>query len=129
VQGRLRRAKRRLARSQFQRVFPRASARGQHSRRPTTQFVSDRAVTLDDFTLFLKGYQQQGTPLSEIEALIGSVPISDAERAAMLAAVSAVPEPAAAALGGIVGLLGLGLSRRRRARAGQTFRCRMSWMR
>ena len=31
--------------------------------------------------------------------------------------------------GGIVGLLGLGLSRRRRARAGQTFRCRMSWMR
>jgi autotransporter-associated beta strand protein len=52
-------------------------------------------VTLDDFTLFLKGYQQQGAPLSELEALINSVPMTSAERAAMLAAVQAVPEPGA----------------------------------
>jgi autotransporter-associated beta strand protein len=51
-------------------------------------------VTLDDFTLFLKGYQQQGAPLGEIESLINGMPMSDAERAAMLAAAQAVPEPA-----------------------------------
>jgi hypothetical protein len=39
--------------------------------------------------------------------------MSGAERAAMLAAVSAVPEPT---LLGAMGLLGFGLSRRRRAR-------------
>jgi autotransporter-associated beta strand protein len=50
-------------------------------------------TTLDDFTLFLKGYQQQGAPLSEVEALVDSVPMSAAERAAMLAAVQAIPEP------------------------------------
>jgi autotransporter-associated beta strand protein len=50
-------------------------------------------VTLDDFTLFLAGYQQQGAPLSEIEGLINAVPMSEAERAAMLAAAAAVPEP------------------------------------
>jgi GH25 family lysozyme M1 (1,4-beta-N-acetylmuramidase) len=81
----------------------------------TTWFNGDYdysgTVTLDDFTLFLKGYQQHGAPLSEVEALINSVPMSGAERAAMLAAVSAIPEPAI--LGGI-GLLGFGLSRRRR---------------
>jgi autotransporter-associated beta strand protein len=54
------------------------------------------SVTLDDFTLFLRGYQQQGAPLSQIEALIAGVPMSPAERAAMLAAAQAVPEPAAA---------------------------------
>jgi autotransporter-associated beta strand protein len=67
----------------------------------TTWFQGDYdysgLTTLDDFTLFLKGYQQQGTPLSEIEGLIDSVPMSGAERAAMLAAVQAVPEPAGAA--------------------------------
>jgi hypothetical protein len=45
--------------------------------------------------------------------MINDIPMSDADRAAMLAAVSAVPEPATL---GMVGLLGLGLSRRRRAR-------------
>jgi hypothetical protein len=73
-------------------------------------------TTLDDFTLFLAAYQQQGAPLSEIEAMINGVPMGSAERAAMIAAVQAVPEPA-------TGLLTLGLSamfvgagRRRRLR-------------
>jgi autotransporter-associated beta strand protein len=76
-------------------------------------------VTLDDFTLFLKGYQQQGAPLSEIESMINSVPMSDAERAAMLAAAQAVPEPVAGAV--VLGIATAGTSvrrlrRRRRAR-------------
>jgi autotransporter-associated beta strand protein len=70
-------------------------------------------VTLDDFTLFLKGYQQQGAPLSEVEALIASVPMSDAERAAMLAAVQAVPEPATL---GLLAVTGVHLFRRRARR-------------
>jgi autotransporter-associated beta strand protein len=55
------------------------------------------AVTLEDFTLFLKGYQQQGAQLSELEGLINTMPMSDSERSAMLAAVQAVPEPGAVA--------------------------------
>jgi autotransporter-associated beta strand protein len=57
-------------------------------------FDSNGAVTLDDFALFLAGYRQQGAPLSELESLIAAVPMTPAERAAMLAAVDAVPEPA-----------------------------------
>jgi hypothetical protein len=72
-------------------------------------------VTLDDFALFLSGYQGQGTPLSAIESLINGMPMSGAERAAMLAAVAAVPEPA-----GIAALLlaagAVSLPRRRRLR-------------
>jgi GH25 family lysozyme M1 (1,4-beta-N-acetylmuramidase) len=64
------------------------------------------AVTLDDFTLYLRGYQNQGAPLTEIEGLINGMPMSPAERSAMLAAVAAVPEPALATLA-LVGLLGL----------------------
>jgi autotransporter-associated beta strand protein len=74
-------------------------------------------VTLDDFTLFLRGYQQQGAPLSEIESMINRFPMSDAERAGMLAAVQAVPEP------GGVAMLGLGMllkrARRRCAEPGR----------
>jgi autotransporter-associated beta strand protein len=68
-------------------------------------------VTLDDFTLFLAGYQQQGVPLSELESLISSTPMSSADRSAMLAAVQAVPEPTGLAL---LGLGGAGLLARRR---------------
>jgi endonuclease/exonuclease/phosphatase family metal-dependent hydrolase len=75
------------------------------------------AVTLDDFTLYLRGYQQQGAPLAEIEGLINGMPVSEAERAAMLAAVQAVPEPASAAA--MVLLAFAGMARRaRRSRRG-----------
>jgi hypothetical protein len=50
-------------------------------------------VTLDDFTLFLKGYQQQGAPLASLESLIDGMALDPAARANMLAAVRAVPEP------------------------------------
>jgi hypothetical protein len=70
-------------------------------------------VTLDDFTLFLKGYQQQGAQLSQLESLINSMPMSDGERAGMLAAVQAVPEPTGLAL---LGFAGAGLIGRRRRR-------------
>jgi autotransporter-associated beta strand protein len=71
-------------------------------------------VTLDDFTLFLAGYQQQGAPLTALEAMINSTPMTSADRSAMLAAVQAVPEPAGL---GLVGILGAGLLRRRRGPA------------
>jgi hypothetical protein len=70
-------------------------------------------VTLDDFTLFLAGYQNQGPPLSAIEAMIDATPMSAAERAAMLAAVAAVPEPAGLAVFGVA-TAGLLCHRRRR---------------
>jgi autotransporter-associated beta strand protein len=83
----------------------------------TTWFQGDfdysGQTTLDDFTLFLQGYQQQGAPLSEVEALIDSVPMSEAERAAMLAAVAAVPEPGTGAAM-LAAAVGLGTLRRRR---------------
>jgi autotransporter-associated beta strand protein len=72
-------------------------------------------VTLDDFTLFLAGYQQQGAPLSELESLINGTPMNSADRSAMLAAVQAVPEPAGLAL---LGAAGAGLLGRRRRRRG-----------
>jgi hypothetical protein len=70
------------------------------------------AVTLDDFTLFLAGYRQQGAPLSELESLINSVPMTSAERASMLAAVRAIPEPTGVG----IGLAGCFLFTRRRHR-------------
>jgi autotransporter-associated beta strand protein len=71
-------------------------------------------VTLDDFTLFLAGYQQQGAPLSELEAMINAVPMSTADRTAMLAAVAAVPEPASLAMLGLAAGGVFGRRRRRR---------------
>jgi autotransporter-associated beta strand protein len=53
-------------------------------------------VTLDDFNLFLKGYQGQGGSLSDVESMINGSAMSDADRAGMLAAVDAVPEPGVA---------------------------------
>jgi autotransporter-associated beta strand protein len=55
-------------------------------------------VTLDDFTLFLAGYQQQGAPLGAVQALIYGVPQSSSERAKMLAIIQAVPEPSSMSL-------------------------------
>jgi autotransporter-associated beta strand protein len=73
-------------------------------------------TTLDDFTLFLAGYQQQGAPLSELDAMIDSVPMSAAERAAMLAAVAAVPEPGTGPLALIAVAVGSSVARRERRR-------------
>jgi autotransporter-associated beta strand protein len=72
------------------------------------------STTLDDFTLFLKGYQQQGAQLSQIESLINSMPMSEAERSAMLAAVQAVPEPTAGLL--LTGFAAMPLLRRRESK-------------
>jgi autotransporter-associated beta strand protein len=73
-------------------------------------------VTLDDFTLFLAGYQQQGAPLTALQSMINNTPMSSADRAAMLAAVQAVPEPASMAVLGLGAAAGL-LGRRRRRSA------------
>ena len=72
-------------------------------------------VTLDDFTQFLYGYQNQGAPLGALEAAIASANLGPAERAMMLAAGQAVPEPAGAAVLGIAAV-GAGLRRKRRRR-------------
>jgi autotransporter-associated beta strand protein len=77
-------------------------------------FDYNGVTTLDDFTLFLLGYQQQGAPLSEIEALVDSVPMSAAERAAMLAAVQAVPEPGTGIAMLAAAAVGVGAMRRQR---------------
>jgi hypothetical protein len=70
-------------------------------------------VTLDDFTLFLQGYQRQSAPLTIVESMIASSPaLTDAERAAMLAAAQAVPEPASA--GALALLVFAALARRAR---------------
>src|SRR5205814_6038367 len=53
-------------------------------------------VTLDDFTQFLYGYQNQGAPLGALEAAVASANVSSSQRAMMLSAVQAVPEPATA---------------------------------
>jgi hypothetical protein len=55
-------------------------------------------IDLDDFGLFLYGYQNQGGPLSALsEAVSEASGISSGDRAAMQAAIAAVPEPAALA--------------------------------
>jgi autotransporter-associated beta strand protein len=88
-------------------------------------FDYNGVVTLDDFTLFLAGYQQQGAPLSELEAVVDSVPMTPAERSAMLAAVAAaVPEPSGLAVLGA--LAGAALTRRRRRRRHTVAVCEMS---
>jgi autotransporter-associated beta strand protein len=79
-------------------------------------FDYNGVVTLDDFALFLAGYQQQGAPLGAVESMIESMPMTPAERAAMRAAVAAVPEPAAATAG--VAALLIVSQRRRRRHAG-----------
>src|SRR5439155_18530078 len=94
---------------------------GYQSQTPATNnwlngdFDFSGTVTLDDFTQFLYGYQNQGAPLGALEAAIASADISSGERAMMLAAVEAVPEPVGV---GSLGLLwaGFALSRRRAAR-------------
>jgi hypothetical protein len=83
----------------------------------TTWLVGDfdysGTVTLDDFSQFLYGYQNQGAPLAALEQAIASADISSTDKAMMLAAVEAVPEPASA-----LGLAALGFTlTRRRARS------------
>ena len=73
-------------------------------------------MTLDDFTLFLRGYQNQGAPLTALEQFVSGAPqIGSAERQALLAAIDGVPEPYAAATVGIGFSVAAFLSRRRRA--------------
>jgi hypothetical protein len=54
-------------------------------------------VTLDDFTQFLYGYQNQGAPLGALSGAIAAAEMSLTDRAVMLTAVEAVPEPVAVA--------------------------------
>jgi hypothetical protein len=76
-------------------------------------FDYDGAVTLDDFSQFLYGYHSQGAPLGALEdAITSASDLSPSERAMMLSAVAAVPEPASAAL---LALAVPPLLRRRRA--------------
>jgi autotransporter-associated beta strand protein len=51
-------------------------------------------TTLDDFTLFLTGYQQQGAPLSALASAVESMPMDLASRAIILAKIQSLPEPA-----------------------------------
>jgi autotransporter-associated beta strand protein len=74
-------------------------------------------VTLDDFTLFLKGYQNQGAPLSSLEGAVQSAPATPEEVAALMAIVQAVPEPTAGSILAAAGAMGL-LARGRRRRRG-----------
>jgi autotransporter-associated beta strand protein len=87
----------------------------------TTWFVGDfnynGVVTLDDFTQFLYGYQNQGAPLSALEQAVNSSDASPAQIAAMIAAVQAVPEPDCVAVMAVA-YTGFMLSRRRRAGRG-----------
>ena len=73
-------------------------------------------TNLDDFTLFLAGYQNQGAPLTAVQSLIDVAPLSEAERAAMLAAVAAVPEPTGVAMLALGAALAAGSRRTRRLR-------------
>jgi autotransporter-associated beta strand protein len=82
-------------------------------------------VDLDDFSLFLYGYQNQGGPLSALsEQVANASGISSSDRAAMQAAIAAVPEPASLALPAVAaaGLLGA----RRRAQPGASRACAAS---
>jgi hypothetical protein len=66
-----------------------------------------------NFSMFLAGYQYQGAPLSELEGQINVAPFSEAERAAMIAAVEAAPEPSGVFVIGVAAAAA-SLARRRR---------------
>jgi autotransporter-associated beta strand protein len=70
-------------------------------------------VTLDDFTLFLRGYQNQGAPLTELEQAVRSAAATPEQVATLIATMQAVPEPATAALLAVAGTCGLRTRRRR----------------
>jgi autotransporter-associated beta strand protein len=77
------------------------------------------AVSLDDFSQFLYGYQHQGGRLSDLEDAIAATNLSLADRAVLLAAVQAVPEPGASAcaITALATTTSVGARRRRRRTA------------
>jgi hypothetical protein len=74
-------------------------------------------VTVDDFTQFLYGYQNQGASLGALSSELVAAGMSSTDRAVLLAAVEAVPEPTEVTVLALAAAAAVGSRRSRRLRA------------